>query len=177
MPIIVSQTFQIVTEESAEHGEAAESGFDFENQSYGFRELVEYIKSEGFTNSSDSHGVPRWLTSEVVQDRAWLERGEDKTFSLHPASDARSLRYWEKACRAADILKDAKYWRGMIVGIHANGYRAEVTYKTPHGYSKGLATHNPTKGVGPEGVLFVCVDSFTNRVHLDNVISVKRVVQ
>lgn len=177
MPIIVSQTYEIWTDESIEAGEADETGFDFESESYGFRELIEYIKREGFTVSPDSHGVPRWLSTETIQDREFFEEGQYRTLSLHPASDARSLRYWEKACRAAGIIKDAIYWRGLIADAHHYGQRVEVTYKTPDGYRKGLATHNATKGVGPDGVWFVCVESFTNRVHLDDVVNVQRVVK
>ena len=99
--IKISQTYEIVTEESAIDGEAAERGFDFENADYGFRELVEYIESNGFCHSSNSHGAPGWLSTEVIQDRAFFEDGEHRTLSLHPGKDAKSLRYWEKACRAA----------------------------------------------------------------------------
>lgn len=105
MPIILSQTYEIVTEESAANGEAADSGYDWEDAPHTFRETVELIISEGFTNQQCSHGVPRWLTTEVIQDRAFFEDGEHRTLSLHPGDDARSQRYWEKACRAAGVIK------------------------------------------------------------------------
>lgn len=174
MPILLSQTFEIVTQESAEQGDAAERGHDWQDVPHTFREVVELISSEGFTNPSCSHGVPRWLSTDVIQDRDYFERGEHRTLSLHPGNDARSQRYWAKACRAADMLKDAEYWRARIRGIHANGLRALVTYKSVgECKAKGLATHNATKGVGPAGVWFVCVASFANRVPLDNVLCVE----
>lgn len=105
MPIILSQTYEIVTEESAEYGDAAERGFEWENVPYTFRETVELIQSEGFTVPSCSPGVPNWLSTEVIQDRAFFEDGEHRTLSLHPARDARSQRYWAKACRAAGVIK------------------------------------------------------------------------
>jgi hypothetical protein len=105
MPIKISVTYEIVTEESAEDGEVADSGFEFENADYGFRELVDYIQSEGFTNPSSSHGVPRWITTEVIQDRAFFEDGEHRTLSIHPGKDARSQKYWAKACKAAGVIK------------------------------------------------------------------------
>lgn len=105
MPIILSQTYEIVTQESAEQGEAAESGFDWQDAPYTFREVVELIEREGFTVPSCSHGVPRWLSTEVIQDRAFFQDGENRTLSLHPGSDARSQRYWAKACRAAGLVK------------------------------------------------------------------------
>lgn len=176
MPIILSQTFEIVTEESAEHGEAAERGFDWENVEYTFRDLVQLIKSEGFNVPSCSPGVPDWLSTQVIRDRAFFEQGEDRTLSLHPGRDARSQRYWAKACRAADVLQDAEYWRALIKGIHSNGARAEVTYKSRDGYrAKGLALDNALKGVGDAGVWFVNVDNFANAVRLADVVAVKRV--
>lgn len=105
MPIFLSQTYEIVTHESAEHGDIAESGFEWENVPYTFREVVELIHGGGFTNQQCSQGVPRWLTTDVIQDRAFFEDGVHRTLSLHPGKDARSQRYWEKACRAAGVIK------------------------------------------------------------------------
>lgn len=105
MPIILSQTYEIVTEESAENGDAEERGFDWQYVPHGFRETVDLIKVDGFCNPSCSHGVPAWLTTEVIQDRAFFEYGEHRTLSLHPGRDASSQRYWEKACRAAGVIK------------------------------------------------------------------------
>ena len=102
--IVISQTFEIVTPESAEIGEVAESGFDFEDREFEFRELVEYIQDNGFYNPSESHGVPRWLSSDPGTGTNW-STGEDETKSIHPAKDRVSQRYWEKACRAAGIIK------------------------------------------------------------------------
>ena len=105
MPIFLSQTYEIVTNESAEHGDIAESGFEWENVPHTFREVVELIQREGFSNQQCSQGVPRWLTTDVIQDRAFVEDGVHRTLSLHPGKDARSQRYWEKACRAAGVIK------------------------------------------------------------------------
>lgn len=177
MPIILSQSYEIVTEESAAQGDAAERGFDWEDCPHTLRETVELIKSEGFTIRSDTGpGAPRWLSTEVIQDCAFYEDGEHRTLSLHPGADARSQRYWEKACRAAGFIKDADYWRGRIADAHYRGLRAEVTYRDRHGYHlKGLATHNATKGAGPDGKWFVCVDNFVNRILLEDIISIRQV--
>lgn len=102
MPIYLSQTYQIVTEESAANGECAESGFDWEDAPHTFRETVELIQDGGFIYPSCSSGVPLWLSTESEQD---CFTGEWESKSLHPANDKRSLRYWEKACRAAGIIK------------------------------------------------------------------------
>lgn len=177
MPIILSQSYEIVTEESAANGDVQERGFDFENVAHTFRETVELIQSEGFTVRSDTFpGAPRWLSTEVIQDRAFFEDGENKTLSLHPGNDPRSLRYWEKACRASGLIKDDIYWRGLIKDAHHRGLRAEVTYRDKHGYTaKGLAVNDASKGVGPNGVWFVPVNNFVNTVRLSDIISVRQV--
>lgn len=100
--ITLSQTYQIVTEESAENGEAAETGFRWEGSAHGFRETVELIRDGGFIHPSDFPGVPRWLTTESEHD---MHTGEHVSESLHPGADARSQRYWAKACRAAGVCK------------------------------------------------------------------------
>lgn len=105
MPIILSQTYEIVTQESAELGDAQERGFDWEDAPHTFREVVDLIEREGFTVPSCSQGVPRWLSTEVIQDSAYFERGEERTLSLHPGEDARSQRYWAKACKAAGVIQ------------------------------------------------------------------------
>lgn len=177
MPIILSQTFEIVTDESAANGDAKERGFDFENVAYSFKETVELITSEGFTVRSDTFpGAPRWLSTEVIQDRAFFEDGEHRTLSLHPGDDARSQRYWEKACRAAGLVKDWVFWRGLIADAHYRGLRAEVSYKGRDGYTrKGLALQDALKSVSPNGAYFVYVDNFATRVPLTDVTGVRQV--
>lgn len=92
----ISKTYEVITNESAEQGEAAESGFVFEDQPCGFRELLDTIKADGFAYPDSSHGIPRWLSTEPQQDYrtgAWV------TYSLHTSHDARSMRYWNKAMK------------------------------------------------------------------------------
>ena len=105
MPIILSQTFEVVTEESAADGDAAARGFDWQDAPHTFRETVALIRDGGFIHPSCSHGVPAWLSTEVIQGRDFFERGENRTLSLHPGRDSRSQRYWAKACRAAGVIK------------------------------------------------------------------------
>lgn len=102
MPIFLSQTYQIVSEESAEHGDFEDTGFDWEDVPHTFKEVVDLIKDCGFIHKSDSHGVPRWLSTEDDID---FQTGDRESKSLHPASDSRSQRYWAKACKAAGIIK------------------------------------------------------------------------
>ena len=52
--IILSQTYEVITNESAEYGEATEAGFDWENVPYTFRVTVELIRDSGFIHPSNS---------------------------------------------------------------------------------------------------------------------------
>ncbi|MBW6354919.1 hypothetical protein ACLBVF_10375 [Pseudomonas aeruginosa] len=103
MPIRVSQTYEIVTPESAEAGDVEESGFDFENAEFGLRELVDYIESNGFTEPSYSQGCPDWVTQ--ADGNLDYQTGAEERKSLHPGRDDRSRRYWEKALRAAGVIQ------------------------------------------------------------------------
>lgn len=104
--ILVSKCYEIVTPESAEYGEAADGGFVFEESPYEFRELVREMRA--YAHTSDSPARPcSWLVSYPEVN---YMTGEKETFTLHPAHtggakrDARNLRYWEKALRAAGFL-------------------------------------------------------------------------
>lgn len=93
--ILISQTFETYSPESAENGEPDDTGFYFKNVPHSFRELVDLIEAGGFYSASDSHGVPRWLSSyaETTDDYT----GEHEIRSIHPGNDRRSQRYWAKA--------------------------------------------------------------------------------
>lgn len=102
--IKISKTFEVVTEESAQDGEAAEHGFIFEDRPYTFRELVREM--EGFPEcscqpaSGDTH---EWLTSYAEQD---YRTGAYESESIHfsEKNPPRLAKYWRKAMRAAGVL-------------------------------------------------------------------------
>ena len=98
----VNETFEIITSESAEHGEVAESGFNFENATYTFRELVEYLDHNGYCLPScypltGREDFPVWISTESQMD---MYSGDYENTSLHLLNnDARAIRYWNKAIR------------------------------------------------------------------------------
>ena len=98
----LSVTYQIVTEESAEQGEAAESGFLWEDVPHTLREIIDAIESGGFIHPSCSSGVPNCLSSEPEID---YYTGETEIRSIHPGRGKRSQRYWEKAIAYLDNKK------------------------------------------------------------------------
>lgn len=101
-PMRFSQTYELITDESAEHGEAEERGFDWQDSPYSFEELVNLLRREyRGAEPSDSHGVPRWITRYGDRD---FRDGTFTHHSLHPANE-RAWRWWPKALKAAGIIK------------------------------------------------------------------------
>ena len=60
--LMLSKTYQVATYESAEDGECAEDGFEFEREPFGFRELMQAL--DDYDHPSDSHIGPRtWVST------------------------------------------------------------------------------------------------------------------
>lgn len=76
MHILISKTFDVVTPESAEDGEAAESGFVYKHEPFTFGELLREIRNGGFHRE----GKTRWLTTYPEQD---FRSGDYRTETLH----------------------------------------------------------------------------------------------
>ena len=98
----IAMTYEIVTPESAEDGEAADSGFVFEACDCTARELLAYIQREGFNVPSDSPGIPGWLSTDSEMD---YSTGETETRSIHPGRDPQSQKVWARVLRIAGIVK------------------------------------------------------------------------
>ena len=99
----LSCTFETITHESAENGDFESTGFVFEEQKTGARELFNMIRRGGFTEPSESRGVPRWLTcSEYGLD---YRTGEVENRSIYPGSDAQSQKVWAKVLKIAGVSK------------------------------------------------------------------------
>lgn len=104
----VSETFEIITHESAEEGTFADSGFNFENEGYTLRELVDYIKRNSFVCPSQSH--IKDLKDVEGPCRVWLSQidgnidymtGESEFKNLHINNV--SCRNFYRICRLAGI--------------------------------------------------------------------------
>lgn len=111
--ILIDKTFEIVTHESANHGEIEDGGFSGINEPMTFRELVDALKRE-FVHASQSpvtRSTRVWFTSEPEQD---YQTGEYRSDSIHysPSNPARKAKYWIKAMEAAgyQIAKDHSFF-------------------------------------------------------------------
>lgn len=72
-------TYEIITEESAEDGDSAESGFHMERIT--LREAWDFLRWEGYCEASDSNiSAARWLTFYGEQCPA---TGDHTNYSLH----------------------------------------------------------------------------------------------
>lgn len=101
--LLVDVSFSIVTEESAERGDAAEHGMHAESVPMTFRELVAQLR-EGEPSCYPPQGdVREWVTVDQGETRAWFERGEREGRGYHfgKANPARKARYWRLAMLAA----------------------------------------------------------------------------
>lgn len=94
--ITISITYDIVTHESAEYGENAESGFIEKNEKYEFRELINLMWRNGYRYPSCSMGTPRWMSTYGEENYI---NGNMKYRSIHPGRDPMSQKYWAKACK------------------------------------------------------------------------------
>ncbi|OJB45886.1 hypothetical protein BGV57_03160 [Burkholderia ubonensis] len=97
------RTYEVITAESAEQGDAEETGFDWQDVSYTFKELVQLLSFEyaGAEPSDYPSPNPRWITSHGERDH---RDGSFRNISLHPAND-RARRWWPKALKVAGITK------------------------------------------------------------------------
>lgn len=79
----MNKTYEIVTEESAEHGDFEESGFEYEDNEFSFMELVREIKDAGATMPSDSSPSMHTWYSTPDADIDY-HTGEYTYYSFHP---------------------------------------------------------------------------------------------
>jgi hypothetical protein len=105
--ILISKTYETVTQDSAEAGEAEDSGFVFEDESMTFRELIGEIHRGGYCYSSSYPCYGRagdCLTTEADID---YQTGEQTSYSLHFShnNNPRLERYWRKALQYVRLAK------------------------------------------------------------------------
>jgi hypothetical protein len=91
--IMLSKTYQVSTYESAEDGDYAEQGFEFEREPFSFRELVQAL--DDYAEPSDSSiGSRTWVSSYPETD---YRTGAETIYSLHFVGPESKRKYWIKA--------------------------------------------------------------------------------
>jgi hypothetical protein len=98
--LLISKTYEIITEESASQGDSDERGFEFEDESYSFIDLVNELRCNwiGAEISSDTR-----ITQYGDMD---MHSGDYKNVSLHiDTKRNRDSKYWDKALKASKVSK------------------------------------------------------------------------
>ncbi|MGI0025130.1 MAG: hypothetical protein ACREA4_08305 [Nitrososphaera sp.] len=127
--ILVSCTYQIVTPESAADGDFAETGFEWENREFIFRELVDLLSECYEWSNSAPYNEATWGCVEPYTSN--YETGEERSESYHYSRDneARMAKYWRKAIEYVEAGKKARrerlwrdcQWSGDGVGERTVG--------------------------------------------------------
>ena len=99
--MLISKTYEVVSYESAENGEAEECGFVFQDEKVTFRELVDLMKGHPNCSSVPFQNTNDWFSSYPEQD---YKTGNETTTSIHFSRNnpARMEKYWMKAARVAN---------------------------------------------------------------------------
>lgn len=103
--MLLSKTFEHVTEESAANGEAEEVGYVFQDEPYTFRELIDELRNYSHASSYPCRGLPYdWVTTESYQD---FQTGDYRSYSLHFSSknSPKLEKYWAKALKMAGLAQ------------------------------------------------------------------------
>lgn len=93
MKFLVSKTYNIITPESVENGDFAESGFEYKNLEMDLRSLIDEIKDGGFTENAG-----RWLsTPDPERD---FQTGEEIYYNLHIETTPKN---YDRICKLAGV--------------------------------------------------------------------------
>ena len=105
--ILINRFFEIVTEESAEHGKPANSGVLASNEAVTFRELVSLLR-DGQASAWPATGDMReWVMQDQGETYAFFAHGARESHSIHYSRDnpATKARYWRLAFIAAGLIR------------------------------------------------------------------------
>ena len=104
--ILINRSFEIVTDESAESGEAENSGMLASNESVTFRELVSMLR-HGQPSACPTTGDTReWVSQDQGETYAFFAHGARESHSIHYSRDnsPHKARYWRLAFIAAGLV-------------------------------------------------------------------------
>ena len=87
----ISCTYSEVTPESAEDGDTSDSGFEWHDVPYTYRELLEMIESNGYSREGAD-----WLTTGYqIEDYSTLTERELSLHINRSLSSKRAIKLWE----------------------------------------------------------------------------------
>jgi hypothetical protein len=94
--LLINQTFQTVTPESAVDGDFADSGFVLINEPVTFRDLVSLMQDHPESSCGGVGSIWDWYSSYGTIN---YRTGEERTTSIHYSrqNPPRNEKYWRKA--------------------------------------------------------------------------------
>jgi hypothetical protein len=104
--LLISKTYEVITEKSAAHGDAEDRGFEWEDSPNTVRETADYLRGREPSQNPITDLAQVWFTEYGDAD---FRTGEVENTSIHFSHKNRphALRYWRAAILAAGFtLKD-----------------------------------------------------------------------
>lgn len=98
--ILISCTYEVVTEESAEHGDAEERGFEYENAPTEYDDVVRILKGLEPSCRPITNGALTWFTSYGDADFKTGNR-TNKSYHLVRGQGDAAEALWAKAITEA----------------------------------------------------------------------------
>lgn len=98
--LLISKTYEVITEESAENGEAEETGFEWENAECTISEMVDTLQGLEPSQWPITHPESVWFTEYGDAD---YETGETTNYSFHYSrkNPKKNLKHWIKVIKLA----------------------------------------------------------------------------
>lgn len=100
--LLLSKTYEAITEESAEHGDAESRGYEWEDSPHSVREAADMLRHREPSQSPITDPARVWFTEYGDAD---YRTGDVENTSLHFShkNTAHALRYWRAAILAAGL--------------------------------------------------------------------------
>ena len=100
----LSKTYETWNQDDIEFGDTEKKGFIFENETFTFKELLDELKDECYTELSSSKiDSNTWIKS--ISDSDYISN-DIEIYSLHFKGTDRQKKYWIKALKIHLEIKD-----------------------------------------------------------------------
>ncbi len=100
--ILISKTFQVVTNESAREGDFAKTGFEYKDRYFSFRELIDEISGCCETSNGRNPGgwsEHTWVSTEPQIEDCSTDETIGYSFHFSRKNASRKAKYWIAALR------------------------------------------------------------------------------
>lgn len=98
----VSKTYSIVTPESTEHGDYAETGWEFEQRDMDLEETMHEIRELGYFENFQPNSLEQSLYA--IEPDSDYRTGEDTYYALHIEASEMEMKILEKELAGRRVL-------------------------------------------------------------------------